>query len=77
MAVMSDEALSRLMEYYREQEMILAMLVACFGQPHEGGHRITITEQEAWILRAKIGTTEPAVVQQFQSDKLRYVIDVL
>lgn len=73
----AEEAMGRMIEYYKELEMLVAMLVAKYGFPTEGGMRLHIPSAEAFELRGIIGTPEPVVIKTFDMEADRYVLDVL
>ena len=81
MEVIGDDpaelAAARLLEYYRELEMLVALLVVRHGEPTEGGYRLYMNGDEAFALRRCLGTTMPVVIKTFQAGPDRYVIDVL
>lgn len=73
----AEQAAKRMIEYYRELEMIVALLVAAHGERHEGGARYILNDEDAWRLRRDIGTPEPVVIMTHEADAAQYVIDVL
>lgn len=73
----AEEAAKRMIDYYRELEMVVAILVARHGEQHEGGCRYLLNDEDAWALRRRIGTVEPVVIMTHELENARYVIDVL
>lgn len=72
-----EQALARMIEYYQEMEMILALLVARHGERHAGGCRYRLNEEDASALKRYLGTVEPVVIMTHQPQDAQYVIDVL
>ncbi len=73
----AELAAARMLEYYRELEMLTALLVVKHGQRTEGGFRLTMNADEAFGLRQRMGTTSPVVIKTYEADRDQYVIDVL
>lgn len=73
----AEEAARRMIDYYRELEMVVALLVAAHGEHHEGGVRYFLNDEDAWRLRRDIATVEPVVIMIHDPAAGRYVIDVL
>lgn len=72
-----DKALEALIQYYRQLEMIIALLVVKHGEPHPGGFRYTLNDEEAWRLRRELGTAEPVVIQTHELQHAHFTVDVL
>lgn len=73
----AEEAAKRMIEYFKELEMVVALLVARHGERHEGGARYILNDEDAWALRRYIATVEPVVIMTHELERARYVIDVL
>jgi hypothetical protein len=73
----AEAAAARMIEYYKELELLIALLIVKYGERHEGGFRFHLNDEDAWALRQRLGTTEPVVIQTYELGNLRYVIDVL
>ena len=72
-----ERALTATLDYYREMEILISMLVIQHGQQHDGGHRLILPGELAARLREEIIATEPVVIHRYQPDEHQYVIDVL
>ncbi len=81
MEVIGDDpaelAAARMLEYYRELEMLVALLVVKHGVATEGGHRLYIDSDEAFRLRERLCTTQPVVIKTYDAGRDCYCIDVL
>lgn len=65
-------------KHVADLEMLLAMLVAKYGEPVPGGgYRIVINAEDAFALRRKVGSADPLLMHTFEPIELQYVVDVL
>lgn len=70
------EVLDTLLDQYRELEMTLALLVAKYGEPTQDGYCLHLDIEEALSLRRRM-PKEAVILQTFDVDECRYVLDVL
>lgn len=73
----AEAAAARMIEYYQELELLIAFLIVKHGEQHEGGFRYHFNDEEVWRLRRELRTSQPVVIQTYEPEELRYVIDVL